>query len=115
MIVYLIEQHRFDEAAPLISETQRITRDPATLVARSAAAYRQAGIAFVQSNQPEKALAAFEAAHRLDPADASDLLNIAVLHAQRGDINAARENARAALRLRPGYPQAEGLLRALDR
>ena len=68
----------------------------------------------VQSNQSRDALTAFEAAHRYDPADASNLLNIAVLQAQRGDTIAARENARAALRLRPDYPQAIGLLRALE-
>ncbi len=115
MIVYLIEQHRLEEAAQVIAETERITRDPATLHARSAQAYKQAAIDFVQSNQPDKALAAFEAAHRLDPTDASNLLNMAVLQAQRGDTIAARENTRAALRLRPDYPQAEGLLRALER
>jgi len=114
MIVYLIEQHRLDEAAQLIADTERITRDPATLHARSSEAYKQAAIEFVQSNQSDKALAAFQAAHRFDPTDASNLLNMAVLQAQRGDTIAARENARAALRLRPDYPQAEGLLRALE-
>jgi tetratricopeptide (TPR) repeat protein len=114
MIVYLIEQDRLDDAARLIANTETITRDPATLHIRGAGAYREAGIRYVQSNQPERALAAFEAAHRLDPADASNLLNIAVLQAQRDDISAARENARAALRLRPDYPQAQGLLRALE-
>jgi tetratricopeptide (TPR) repeat protein len=147
MIVYLIEQHRFDDAARLIADTESITRDPATLYLRSAAAFRdagdidramemllrvkpeqldafraadaarmarEAGVAHVRSNRRQQALSAFEAAHRLDPNDASDLLNIAVLQAQRGDTAAARENARAALRLRPGYPQALGLLRALE-
>ena len=114
MIVYLIEGHRLDEAAKLIQDTERITRDPATLHARAAASYKQAGIELVQANQSGNALAAFEAAHRYDPDDASNPLNIAVLQAQRGDTIAARENARAALRLRPDYPQALGLLRALE-
>ena len=114
MIVYLIDEHRFPEAANLIAGTETITRDPATLHLRSAAAYRDAAIGFVRSSEAVQALAAFQAAHRLDPNDASDLINIAVLEAQRGNIDAAREDARAALRLRPHYPQAEGLLRALD-
>jgi tetratricopeptide (TPR) repeat protein len=114
MIVYLIEQQRFADADKLISDTERMTRDLATLHARSAAAYQQAGMISVQTNRPDKAMLAFQAAHRLNPTDASNLLNIAVLQAQAGDIAAARENARAALRLRPGYPQAEGLLRALE-
>jgi len=114
MIVYLIEQHRFDDADRLTASTETITRDPVTLHKRSAGAYQHEAIALVQSNQPEAALRAFQVAHRLNPADASNLLNIAVLQAQRGDTADARQNARAALRLRPDYPQAEGLLRALD-
>ena len=114
LIVYLIEQRNFAEARRWIAGTEAITRDPATLHARSAQAFKQTGVDLVQSNQPDQALAAFQAAHDLDPADASNLLNIAVLQAQRGDTMAARENARAALRLRPDYPQALGLLRALE-
>ncbi len=147
MVVYLIENHRFDDAAQWVAATGAMTRDPATLYIRSALAYgaagaperelpmiqqleavphapeegseaaqmaRELGAGFVKSERPELALAAFGAAHQLEPGDASDLLNIAVLQAQAGNINAARENARAALRLRPAYPQAEGLLRALE-
>jgi len=114
LIVYLIEQHQFDDARRWIAETERTTRDPATLHARSAGAFKQAGIELVESNQPDLALSAFRSAHALDPTDPSNLLNIAVLKAQRGDTMSARENARAALRLRPDYPQALGLLRALE-
>jgi len=114
MVVYLIEQRELDDAARLIADTERITRDPATLHARSASAYKEAGVDLVQSNHPDLALSAFALAHRYDPADASNLLNMAVLQAQRGDTIAARENARAALLLRPDYPQAKGLLRALE-
>lgn len=114
MIVHLLEQHRLDDAAPLVEETERMTSDPATFHRRVADSFKQAGIELVQANQPDKALIAFQAAHRFDPSDASNLLNIAVLQAQRGDTIAARENARAALRLRPDYPQALGLLRALE-
>lgn len=113
MAVDLIEQERFDEASQLIDDTEAITRDPATLHSRAAEAYRIMGIALVQSKQPDKALGAFQYAHRYDPNDASNLLNIAVLQAQRGDFPAARATAQAALRLRPGYPQAIGLLRVL--
>jgi 4-amino-4-deoxy-L-arabinose transferase-like glycosyltransferase len=114
MIVYLIEQRELEDAARLIADTERITRDPATLHARSASAYKQAGVDLVQANHQDLALLAFTLAHRYDPADASNLLNLAVLQAQRGDTIAARENARAALLLRPDYPQAKGLLRALE-
>jgi len=113
LIVYLIDEHRFDEAQQWIGDTERITRDPDTLHARSALEFKQAGVDLIQASQPQQALAAFQAAHNLDPTDASNLLNIAVLEAQRGDTMSAQEHARAALRLRPDYPQALGLLRAL--
>lgn len=114
MAVYLIEQHRFDEADRLIASTEAIARDPATLHLRSADAYQHEAIALVQADQPDAALHAFERAHRLNPDDAVNLLDMAVLEAQRGNVPAAREHARAALHLRPRYPQAEGLLHALE-
>jgi tetratricopeptide (TPR) repeat protein len=114
LIVYLIEQGRFDEAARWIADTEGMTRDLETLHRRSADAFKQAGVDLVESNQPQKALAAFKAAHDVDPADPSNLLNMAVLEAQRGDTMSAQEHVRAALRLRPDYSQAIGLLRALE-
>lgn len=139
MAVYLIEQRRPDEAERLIDDTETITRDPNTLHLRSAEAFiatgeldralamlqrtdspdgaamaRNLGITFAKSKRPQEALAAFSVARKLDPLDASNLLNMAVLEAQSGNINAAREHARAALQLRPGYPQAMGLLHALE-
>lgn len=114
MAVYLIEQHRFDDADRLIASTETITRDPATLHLRSAEAYQHEGIALVQADHADAALRAFQSANRFDPSDASNLLNMAVLEAQRNDLVTAREHARAALRLHPGYTQAQGLLQALD-
>lgn len=142
LAVYLIEQHRFDEAERLIDDTETITRDPNTLHMRSAEAFaaagdpartllmlqrieapvppdaaamaRELGVHFVQGGQPQQALAAFTVAHRIDPANASDLLNMAVLEAQMGNLEAARADANAAIRLRPGYAQAVGLLQALQ-
>lgn len=114
MIVYLIEAHRFDEADQLIAATDAMTRDPQTLHARSAEAYRSIAVASVQSGQPDDALRAFRAAQGLEPANASDLLNMAVLEAQHGQIAEARRHAQEALLLHPGYVQAEGLLQALE-
>ena len=91
-----------------------MTRSRAELHARGAEAYKAVAIASVQSNQPDVALRAFDSARRLDPADASNYLNVAVLQAQGGDFADARVNAQTALRLHPGYEQAEGLLRAID-
>jgi Flp pilus assembly protein TadD len=55
-----------------------------------------------------------EEAVRLDPASASARLNLAVVHAQEGRLEAARARLEEALRLRPDYPQAQGLRQALD-
>ncbi len=114
MIVWLVEQGRLEEASRLADETRLMTRDPATLRVRTAEAFRAVAVNAVRSAEFDTALAAFRFANRHDPTDASNLLNIAVLEAQRGELAAARDHARAALRLRPGYPQAEGLLRALE-
>jgi tetratricopeptide (TPR) repeat protein len=104
---------RFDLALPMLRGI-----DPASLDAQESSELakiaRAAAIAGVQSNQQQRAIGAFETAHRLDPNDASDFLNIAVLQVQLGDTASARENARAALRLRPDYEKAKGLLRMLE-
>jgi len=64
--------------------------------ARSAAAsYKQAGIELVQANQSATRWPHFEAAHRYDPADASNLLTWQFFRLSVG-YHAARENARAA-------------------
>ena len=51
---------------------------------------------------------------QLDPESASAHLNLAVAYAQLGRYGEARTHAEQALRLRPDYPQAQGLLDALS-
>ncbi len=79
-----------------------------------AALREKRGLALAMVERPEDARADLEEAHRLDPASASICLNLAVLDAQQGRIDAARSLAREALRLQPDYPQARGLLGALE-
>jgi tetratricopeptide (TPR) repeat protein len=87
-----------------------IAQDP-----RMAALREKRGLALVMLERPTEARAELEEARRLDPASASACLNLAVLEAQEGRLDAARSLAREALRLQPDYPQARGLLGALDR
>jgi tetratricopeptide (TPR) repeat protein len=87
-----------------------IARDP-----RMAALREKRGLALVMLERPTEARAALEEARRLDPASASICLNLAVLDAQDGRFDAARALAGEALRLQPDYPQARGLLEALER
>lgn len=85
----------------------------ASLRPDSAFARHHHGVALILSGDHTTAMRELEAARQLDPTNASTRLNLAVLQAQAGQMAAARENAREALRLRPGYAQAEGLLREI--
>ncbi len=87
-----------------------VAQDP-----RMAALHEKRGLALAMLGRAAEARAELEEARRLDPASASACLNLAVLEAQDGRLEAARSLAREALRLQPEYPQARGLLEALDR
>ena len=87
-----------------------IAQDP-----QMGALHEKRGLALVMLGRPAEARAELEEARRLDPASASACLNLAVLEAQDGRLDAARSLAREALRLQPDYPQARGLLGALER
>jgi tetratricopeptide (TPR) repeat protein len=80
-----------------------------------AALREKRGLALVMLGRPGEARPELEEARRLDPASASVCLNLAVLEAQEGRLEAARTLAREALRLQPDYPQARGLLEVLER
>jgi tetratricopeptide (TPR) repeat protein len=87
-----------------------IAQDPGMAALRE-----KRGLALVMLARPAEARAELEEARRLDPASASVWLNLAVLEAQEGRLDAARSLAGEALRRQPDYPQARGLLQALDR
>jgi tetratricopeptide (TPR) repeat protein len=87
-----------------------IARDP-----RMAALREKRGLALVMLERPAEARVELEEARRLEPASASICLNLAVLEAQEGRLDAARVLAGEALRLQPDYAQARGLLATLER
>lgn len=102
-----LERQRPDRALRFLEAG--IAADPG-----NAALREKRGLALAMLGRPKDARRDFEEAHRLDPASASACLNLAVLEAQEGRLDAARELSHEALRLRPDYPQARGLLQALE-
>jgi tetratricopeptide (TPR) repeat protein len=106
-------------------ETRLQTKEPAAalplldravaLDPQDAAVREKRGVALVMLDRTEDARAELEQARRLDPNSASICLNLAVVYAKEERIDAARTLAQEALRLQPDYPQARGLLAALDR
>lgn len=64
------------------------------------------GVTQSDIGKPDEAIATFEALTRDHPELAEPYNNLAVLHASRGDLNAAREALDAALRVVPDYPLA---------
>jgi tetratricopeptide (TPR) repeat protein len=81
---------------------------------REAAVRLRYGLALAVAGDTRGALAQLEVAVRLDPAVPAAHLNLAVLYAQTGRTSEATARARQALSLKPDYPQAQGLLRALQ-
>jgi thioredoxin-like negative regulator of GroEL len=86
----------------------------ATLDPRNVALHHDLGIAAFLTDDRATARRAFETAIRFDPRHASSLVNLAVIEAEAGEVEAARAHARRALEAKPGYAQALGLLEALE-
>lgn len=72
-------------------------------------------VALFQLARLEEAALDLEVARRLDPQSATARLNLAVIRGHQGRYMEARRLAEEALRLRPDYAQAQGLLKELDR
>ena len=79
----------------------------------SAALHEKRGLALAMLGRPAEAREALGRAAQLDPRGATARLNLAVVEAQLGHLDAARSLAREALALQPDYPRASGLLREL--
>jgi len=82
---------------------------------RELAIIEQLAIARGLTGDLNGAVSALVKALQLAPASPSLHLNLAVTYAQTGRMDDARREAREALRLRPDYPQARGLLERLQR
>ncbi len=80
---------------------------------RDAASWMTLGDMAVQLDAPPLEVRFFGRAADSDPSNATAHLNLAVALAQAGQPDRAREHARRALELQPGYVKARQLLDAL--
>jgi tetratricopeptide (TPR) repeat protein len=96
---YLTEAGRAREAvtrlAPYVKDAQP---DVDVLIAY--------GVALASSNRPQEALAAFDRAHALDPANAMPLVDAATVYLEAGDRDHAAEAFNEALQIDPGTARA---------
>jgi tetratricopeptide (TPR) repeat protein len=109
------DQGRAEDAAEMLEEALRV--DPTYPEVRHglARAREENGVALSLAGQHAEGAAELEEAVRLEPTSASAQLNLAVVYAQLRRYDDARARAEEALRLRPDYPQARGLLEQLRR
>src|SRR5205823_1320699 len=78
--------------------------------------HRERGLAAMRQGRAAEAVSHFEAAIRLDSADAVSQDGLGVLLAQQGDVGAATRHFRAAVEARPDFAEARfHLALALDR
>jgi tetratricopeptide (TPR) repeat protein len=106
-----------DHVREAVAEFERaLTLDPGRreIEIPLGAAHERIGMAHALAGRAADAMRELEVAVRLDPTGASARQNLAALYAEAGRFEEARALAREALRLNPGYPQAEALLQALD-
>jgi tetratricopeptide (TPR) repeat protein len=88
---------------------QGLEREPA-----QGTLHEKRGLAYILLGRRVDARVDFEAACRSDPRRATARLNLAVLDAQEGRLDAAKALLREALQIDPGYAQARGLLAELE-
>ncbi len=103
-------------AAPLLERA--LARAPDEPGARRAAARAVVDRGIALATEPggrAAAITALELAVRLDSRSEMARLDLGVLYAEDGRVDAARAEAREALRLRPDYDKARAFLAALDR
>jgi arylsulfatase A-like enzyme/Flp pilus assembly protein TadD len=106
LAVYLNEAGRAREAADLLEPYTRTPRpDLDILTAR--------GMALAALGRRQEALAAFAAAHEVDPSNAMVLVNTGTVHLMAGDTERARRSFEEALRIDPGLARAHNSLGVL--
>jgi tetratricopeptide (TPR) repeat protein len=94
---------------------ERFLREAVLRAPGLAAAHEHLGVALGMQRKAWEAVAAFEAAVRLEPESASACFHLAVALAEVGRFADARTAAERAIRLRPGDAAARALLQNLPR
>jgi tetratricopeptide (TPR) repeat protein len=95
-----------EDAARFLSAA--VDRDP-----KNGRAWHNLGVALLATGQLPHALTALTTARDLLPNDAPTYLFLAIARAQAGETEEARRNAETALRLRPGFVEAQQVLETL--
>jgi tetratricopeptide (TPR) repeat protein len=73
------------------------------------------GVCYYYTNQPDKALAQFEASLAIDPKHAKTLLNVGIVRAfGKQDLDGASQAWQQVLKLAPDSPEGQAAKRALD-
>lgn len=98
----LVRKGRADEA--LVAFTQVVTFDPS-----HEKALLNRGVLLARRGQLQEAMTSYRAALQLDPEDADAQFDLAAAALASGDGGTADKAIAEALRLRPGWPQAEAL------
>ena len=104
---------RYADAVAALEKAAAFEHHPPETPLALAAALEGRGLERVLARDVAGGLPDLERAAALSPEDPIVLLNLATALAEEGEIGRARELARKALALRPGYEKAENLLRAL--
>jgi tetratricopeptide (TPR) repeat protein len=116
----LLLTHRYPQPVPALNTAlmfyyRSYTRDCLDYSYYAGEDLRLAGTLPIQGLSPRfpGALQVFQRAIQRNPADANARFLLALLHQNAGRVSAAREALQNALKLRPGFPDAEALLAKL--
>jgi 4-amino-4-deoxy-L-arabinose transferase-like glycosyltransferase len=109
----LVAAGKRDDAIAALEKARAIPRHPVETEPALADLFEARAVDRVLAGDPSGALPDLERAVALSPEDPGMLLNLAAGLAEKGERERARELARKALALRPGYEKAEALLKAL--
>ncbi len=104
-----------DEAIAALSRSHGIDASRPDAAALLSSLLEKRGLARILAGDAVGARPDLEEAVRVDPPNASALLNLAVVLAEGGEKDRARSLARRALEVRPDYAKARAFLDALDR
>ena len=97
-----------------LDTAQRLLRAEVSIDPSSVAARERLGLVLARAGLTREAIVYLEAAAALAPQEARIHMNLGILYAQEGDLEAARDSLRHALRLRPDYARAREVLERLE-
>jgi tetratricopeptide (TPR) repeat protein len=103
----------YQEDNEKLDEALRLAQGAAARLPKEAEVHDTIGAIYLKKRLPPLAVTAFERAVAEDPENADYRARLAMALRESGDVRRAREEAAAALKIKPGQPDAEKLLREL--